>query len=50
MWLYLLQSLIIGSVAVHNAYYHWTPNQVLAGAIGIGLAWLVTQGIWRLRG
>lgn len=47
MW-YLLQSVIAGAVMIHNAYYHWTPNGYLAGLIGFGLAWLVTQGVWRL--
>jgi hypothetical protein len=46
---YLLQSLIIGAVVVHNEYNHWTPNKVLANAIGIGLAYLATLAMVRLR-
>jgi hypothetical protein len=47
---YLVQSVIIGAVMLHNHYYQWTPNGYLAGLIGVGLAWLFTQTIWRLRG
>lgn len=48
MW-YLFQSLIIGGVVVHNEYYHWTPNKILAAAIGVGLAYLATRIIWKLK-
>jgi hypothetical protein len=44
-----MQSLIIGSVMVHNEYYHWTPNKVLAAAIGIGLAHLFTRLLWAVK-
>jgi hypothetical protein len=33
--LYLLQSVIIGAVVVHNEYNHWTPNKVAAAIVGI---------------
>lgn len=48
MW-YLLQSLIIGAVVVHNEYFHWTPNKVLAAAIGVGLAYLATKLVMSVR-
>lgn len=49
MW-WVFQSFIIGGVTVHNAYYHWTPNPILAGAIGVGLAYLATRIVWKMKG
>ena len=46
---YFVQCLIIGGVMLHNHYYEWTPNKVLAGFIGVGLAYLVTRIIWKLK-
>jgi biotin transporter BioY len=40
--LYLLQSVIIGAVVVHNEYNHWTPNKVAAAIVGIAAAYAVT--------
>jgi branched-subunit amino acid transport protein len=45
---YLIQSLIIGAVVVHNEYNHWTPNKILAALIGVGLAYLTTRILWAL--
>jgi hypothetical protein len=42
MW-YLLQCLIIFGVSASNVYWEWTPNKYLAGALGVGAAFLVTQ-------
>lgn len=46
---YLIQSLIIGAVVVHNEYYHWTPNKLLAASIGVGVAYLLTRALWSLK-
>lgn len=48
MW-FLFQSLIIGGVVLHNHYYQWTPNKLLACVIGVGLAFLITLLANRLR-
>ncbi|MCS3449528.1 hypothetical protein M2222_001651 [Bradyrhizobium elkanii] len=42
MW-HLFQSLVIFAVIASNIAYHWTPNGYLASAIGVGLAWVLTQ-------
>ncbi|MCS3517060.1 hypothetical protein [Bradyrhizobium elkanii] len=42
MW-HLFQSLVIFAVIASNIAYHWTPNAYLASAIGVGLAWVLTQ-------
>ncbi|MGY4160482.1 hypothetical protein ACVINW_006324 [Bradyrhizobium sp. USDA 4461] len=42
MW-HLFQSLVIFAVLASNVHWHWTPNGYLAGMIGVGLAWLLTQ-------
>jgi hypothetical protein len=47
--MYLLQSLIIGAVVVHNEYNHWTPNKLLAALIGVSAAYAVTRLIWQAR-
>jgi biotin transporter BioY len=47
--MYLLQSLIIGSIVVHNEYNHWTHNKVAASIIGFAAAYAVTWVIFRLR-
>jgi hypothetical protein len=47
---YLFQSVIIGGVVIHNEYYNWTPNKVLAALIGVGLAYGITRLIWSLGG
>jgi hypothetical protein len=46
---YLLQSVIIGTVVVHNEYNHWTPNKLAAAAIGIGIAYVATWLLCRVR-
>lgn len=48
MWL-LFQASIIGAVCVSNVYWPWTPNKILPGLIGVGLAYLVTLLCWKLR-
>ena len=47
--MYLMQSLIIGSVMIHNAYNHWTPNPYVAGIIGFGLAYAFTRFLWAVK-
>lgn len=49
MW-FLLQSSIIFAVVASNIHWQWTPNGYLAGAIGVGLAFLVTACWNGLRG
>jgi branched-subunit amino acid transport protein len=46
---YLIQSLVIGAVVVHNEYYQWTPNKLLAAIIGVIAAYLLTRVIWSLK-
>jgi hypothetical protein len=41
MWL-ILQGAIIFAVVASNIYWQWTPNQYLAGGLGIGAAYVVT--------
>jgi hypothetical protein len=48
MWL-LLQSLIIFAVVSSNFYYQWTPNRILPGLLGVGLASLLTVFLSKLR-
>jgi hypothetical protein len=48
MW-FLLQSLIIFAVMASNIKWQWTPNSYLAGLIGVGLAYGLTQLIRLLR-
>ena len=47
--LYFIQAVIIFAVCWHNAVYHWTPNILLPGLIGVGLAYLVTRVYWELQ-
>lgn len=47
-WL-IFQALIIFAVVSSNIHYQWTPNGYLAGIIGVGVAYLVTLLINKLR-
>lgn len=44
MW-FLIQSLIVFAVMSSNIYFHWTPNNYVAGALAGAAALLVTL-IW----
>jgi hypothetical protein len=48
MWL-LFQSLIIFAVVASNIHWQWTPNKILPGLLGVGLALLMTAGLNKLR-
>jgi len=39
---FLLQSLIIFAVVASNIAYQWTPNRILPGLLGVGMAVLLT--------
>jgi uncharacterized membrane protein YccC len=45
----LLQAAIVAAVLCSNAYWHWTPNNVLAAVLGGCAAWLVTAIITDMR-
>lgn len=45
----LFQGAIAGAVMMSNAYWHWTPNNVLAAVLGGCAAWLVTAIITDVR-
>ena len=47
--MYLLQSVIVGAVVVHNEYHAWTHNKVAAAMIGIAAAYAVTLLLFWLR-
>lgn len=37
-----VQTVIVVLVIWSNIYWKWTPNGLLAGALGIGAAWMIT--------
>ena len=39
---------IFASVVMSNAIWQWTPNGLLAGLIGVGVAFVVTLAIVKL--
>ena len=41
-WWFLIQGTIVIAVVCSNIYFEWTPNKMLAGLVGVGLAALVT--------
>jgi predicted phage tail protein len=47
--MYILQSVIIGAVVIHNELNHWTPNKVAASIIGIAAAYAATVILVGLR-
>jgi hypothetical protein len=45
-----LQALIITGVAVSNVWWQWTPNNALAGLLGVGAGWILTVALPRKLG
>lgn len=45
-----LQALIITGVVVSNVWWQWTPNNTLAGLLGLGAGWILTVALPRKLG
>ena len=49
MWWHLFQGSIIFAVVASNIHWEWTPNRYIPAILGLGLAFLLTVGLSRLR-